>query len=216
MVIYYIIAAICGVSVALAELRSRYKDEPIKAIWCRWGIFYLLFNGVLPLGAFWALIAAGTVTDNTSAIESFKFALYAGFGSVLVMRTKLFNLKTEGGEKLGIGPDFVIDTILNVLDRYIDRQRAYERARIVKEAMYEIDFNKARMPLIMLVTRSMQSITDSEMKELGRKLKDLEQAQELSNQEKSYALGFMLLDLAGEAFFIKVFDSKERQKYKAP
>ena len=82
--------------------------------------------------------------------------------------------------------------------------------------MYEIDFNKARMPLIMLVTRSMQSITDSEMKELGRKLKDLEQAQELSNQEKSYALGFMLLDLAGEDFFVKVFDSKERQKYKAP
>lgn len=171
----------------------------------------------MSLGAFWALIAAGTVTDNTKAIESFKFALYAGFGSVLIMRIKLFNhLKTEGGEKLGIGPDFVIDTILNVLDRYIDRQRAYERARIVKEAIYGIDFNKARMPLIMLVTRSMQGITDSEMKELGRKLKELEDAKELSNQEKSYALGFMLLDLAGEDFFIKVFDSKERQKYKVP
>lgn len=80
--------------------------------------------------------------------------------------------------------------------------------------MEGIDFDKARMPIIILMTRSMQGITESEMKELGRKVKETEQAVELSNQEKSYALGFMVLDLAGEDFFRKVFDKKERLKYK--
>lgn len=214
MVGYYFVAALCGVAVACAEVVSRYKDDPVKAICCRWGAGYLFFNGLLPVAGFAILVAAGTASATTSDIDNLKYALYVGFGAMVIIRSKLFNLKLEGGDKLSIGPDFVIDTFLSAMDRQIDRQRAYERARIVKEVMEGIDFGKVRMPIVTLMTRSMQGITESEMKELGIKVKETEQAQELSNQEKSYALGFMVLDLAGEDFFRKVFDKRERLKYK--
>lgn len=216
MVGYYFVAALSGLAVALAEIVSRYKDEPVKAIKGGWGIAYLVFNALLPIAGFYILVAMGTVSATTSSIDSLRYAVFVGFGAMVIIRAKLFNLKLEGGEKLGIGPDFVIDTFLSLMDRQVDRRRAYERAAVVKEAMKGIDFQKAKMPVIALMTRSMQNITESEMKELGRRVKETELAPELSNQEKAYALGFMVLDLAGEGFFKKVFDEKERQRYKVP
>lgn len=214
MIGYYIIAALCGVAVAGAEILSRYKDEPFKAIQRRWSLYYLILNALLSAAAFAIFVAAGTVKTTTSDFDTLKFALFAGFGAVVVMRAKLFNLKLEGGEKLGIGPDFVIDSFLSAIDRQTDRQRAYERANIVKQAMGGIDFTKALMPITVLLTRSMQNITPAEMTEFGQKVKELESEAKMSNQEKSYGLGFEVLDLGGEDFFIKVFDDKERQKYK--
>jgi hypothetical protein len=213
MIEYYIIAAICGIAVSTAEIVTRYKGEPLKALRCRWSLLYLLFNGLLPVAGFAILSSAGVVSDEASSIDKLKYALYVGFGAMVVIRAKLFNIKMESGEK-GLGPDFVMDAFLSALDRQIDRYRAYDRAKIVREVMGDIDFMKVKTPLITLMTLSMQNITDSEMKELGRKVKETEQAQELSNQEKSYTLGFMILDLAGEDFFNTVFNENERKKYK--
>ena len=85
--------------------------------------------------------------------------------------------------------------------------------QIIMKSMADVDYEMVRMPIIILLTRSMQGITESEMKDLGQKLAEIESTEELSNQDRAYALGFLALNLAGDDFFKEVFNLNERQKY---
>jgi hypothetical protein len=52
---------------------------------------------------------------------------------MIVMRSKLFNFKTEKGEEYAVGPDAVVSTFLASVDRKIDRGRSLRRQQIVFE-----------------------------------------------------------------------------------
>ena len=41
---FYVVAGVCGLAVAVAEILSRYRDEPFKALVCWAGLGYLAFN----------------------------------------------------------------------------------------------------------------------------------------------------------------------------
>jgi len=211
MVQYYVIAAFCGFAVGTAEIASRYKDEPKKVIRCTWSAAYYIFNALLSVAAFAVLVASGTVSNDSGNMDKLSYALLAGFGAMVLLRSKLFNVKTEAGEKVSIGPEYVVDTFLAVIDREIDRLRAYHRADLVKTVMKDIDFTKAAIPLSTLMTNSMQNVSEAELKEFGRRIKEARDSNELSNQDKAYALGFHILDIAGEEFLNRVFDKELRR-----
>jgi hypothetical protein len=211
---YYFIASVSGLLVACAEIMSRYKAAPIKAVSTIWGAIYLVVNAGLSLLAFQLLIFIGTVTDATPSVDVLKYALFAGFGAMVIIRAKLFDVKLSGGESVSVGPDFVVDTFLNFLDREIDRNRACARAKTVKGIMADIKYDEAKLPLITLMTRSMQNISSTELAELGKKIAELDNL-EMPAQVKSYSLGFLMLDLAGEKFLNDVFNEEERKKYRA-
>ena len=213
MAIYFIIAALCGLIVGSAEIFSRYKDEPFKAVFCGWGISYLLLNSLLSALAFWLIVLSNTVTNDMAVIHKLQYSVLAGFGAVLVMRTKLFSVKSEAGEPISIGPDFVISTYLNMMDRQIDRRRAIDRSRLIKKKMENIDFGAAEMAVVTLLMNSMQNLSSSEKEKLGVRIKEIEEASELSNQDKANMLGFVILDYGGEEFFKEVFTEQERAKY---
>lgn len=213
MVGYYFISAACGLLVACAEIISRYRDEPLKAICCWWGFSYVVINALLSVAAYAILAVTDTVSSSMAVPDLIRYAVLAGFGAAVVMRAKIFNLRLSGGERVSFGPDFVIDTFLNMLDRQIDRGRAYRRAHIVMSKMNNVSFEEVKMPLVTLLTSSMQNLSASEKEHLGEELRKLNEAAELSNQEKSYALGFIVMDLAGEDFFKKVFTDEVRRKY---
>jgi len=210
---YFVIAAVCGLVVASAEIMARYRDEPLKAAFCWWGISYLLFNLGLSAVAFWVLIISGTVAKDNSVADNVKYAVLAGFGAVVIMRAKIFNIKTLDGEQVGVGPDFVITTYLGMMDRQIDRHRAMERSQIVKKMMLGIDFQAVRMSVITLLMKSMQHLSKAEIEDLGVRVKEIENAEELTNQDKANALGFIILDYGGQDFFQQVFTEQERAKY---
>jgi hypothetical protein len=216
MVGYYFISAACGSLVACAEVVSRYRDEPLKAICCWWGLSYIVLNALLSVAAYAILSITGTVSSTMATADLVRNAILAGFGAAVVMRAKIFNLRLSGGERVSFGPDFVIDTFLNMLDRQIDRRRAYRRSQIVMSKMEDISFEDVKMPMVTLLTSSMQNLTASEELHLGEELRKLTDTAEFSNQDKSYALGFLVMDLAGEDFFKKVFTDEVRKKYLVP
>ncbi|MDZ4246359.1 MAG: hypothetical protein U1D67_04475, partial [Dehalococcoidia bacterium] len=197
---------------ATAEILSRYKDEPWQAVCSRWGIIYMLSNGLLSASAFGVMLLANVVNSASSDFDSFKFATYAGLGAMVFIRTKLFNLKSGTGEKISVGPDFMVDTWLNFMDRQIDRQRALERCNVVRDTMDGVDFDKVKIYIPTMLMKSMQSLSEREEEKLGSKISELESQKKLSNQEKSYTLGFMVLDLAGEKLLKNIL-GKDRSKY---
>ncbi len=198
----WLLALVIGTGTALVELLSRYRDEPFKVIaqsYFAW--VYLALNGVLALGAHWVLLTGEWGVDATT-IDRAKLAIAAGLGAAVILRSRVFTAKL-GGDQVSIGPGYVVDQLLSIIDAQIDRRRALQRVQIVVEAMEGKDFEKATTFASTMITGSRQNLTLQEQKHLGVQIREV-QVLRISEQEKAYALGFILLDFMGEEFLTEI------------
>jgi hypothetical protein len=93
--------------------------------------------------------------------------LTAGFGSLVFMRSSLFKVRV-GDSDIGIGPAAILDTLLLVADRGVDRREAVARAQDVTELMSHV--RDPRIVAKMLTKYSlalMQNVDEKTSQDLG-------------------------------------------------
>lgn len=209
----YAIAAFLGATVGAVEIFQRYRAEPFYALRTRWGAYYVGFNGAMSLVAVWVVDLAGQL-DLTDELELLQWAAACGFGSSVILRAKLINLKLSDGKELALGPEIVIQTFLSVLDRELDRERAGKRWDKVHELFLGIDFDRAKLRLPIQVFQAMQGVTEEETEKLMKSVAEVETMNGLDSQDKAYLLGYYLLDLVGDEFLAEVL-GKHREDFVA-
>src|SRR5262245_59809338 len=111
----FAIGALTGIS----EIISRYRDEPLRATGNRYGLAYLLLNGLTAVIAYGFLLRYPTQILAPIAGDALLASLAAGFGAMAVLRSNFFIFRTEDGKEYPIGPYIVIETFLRMLDRKI-------------------------------------------------------------------------------------------------
>ena len=204
----FLVAAALGAMVGAVELFQRYKAEPLKALATNWGLGYAGFNGFVSLIAYFVYSLAASGDETT--LEKISYAALCGLGAAAVLRAKIMNVQTSEGKEVALGPEIVIQTFLKVIDRELDRRRAKERFQTVRKVMHNIDFEKAKVRLPIQIFQAMQGVSEEESERLMANIGDVDTMVGLSSQDKSYLLGFYLLDLVGEKFLTDLFE-----KYKA-
>ncbi|MFV8754555.1 hypothetical protein ACNOYE_28745 [Nannocystaceae bacterium ST9] len=198
----WLLALVIGTGTALVELLSRYRDEPFKVIaQSHFAWVYMSLNGCLALAAHWVLLTSEWGVD-ASNIDRAGLAVSAGLGAAVILRSRVFTAQL-GDEQVSIGPGYVVDQLLTIIDAQIDRRRALQRVQIVIEAMDAKDFEKAKTFASTMITGSRQNLTLQEQKDLAAQIREV-QDRRISDQEKSYALGFILLDFMGEEFLDEI------------
>lgn len=206
-------AFLTGFLTAAVELFSRYRDEPFKTVYhSRFSWFYLSLNGLFGLAAY--LILYYTGVEKVSFLQHLKIALGGGFGAALIIRARVISAKV-GDQDISIGPGYVVDQLLFIVDRQIDRERAIQRTDKVTEAMYGMESTAAITLAHTMILGSMQNLSIKDQVDLAVRLKQIKQDEETGDQEKSYALGFVILDFMGEDYlelFIKIKTSKRVPK----
>lgn len=207
-----------GSLVGMAEISSRYRDEPLKAVKSPYGLVYLFLNGYISLLAFLLIVkfpaVFGSLSDNM-----FLAALAAGFGAMVVMRARIAVLKTPDGREESIGPDYVLKTILRTIDLNIDRWRAARRQQILGENFEKIsalgDFQTAWRYLLASLL-AFQNLDDVQRKTLSDTYNDYQAQTNLPDAIKQLALGFIFLTLVGETHFSAVLDNAKNLSAKGP
>lgn len=213
------IAFLCGALVGITEIASRYRDEQMKAITSPDGLIYILFNGVISTFALILIFhykhapAFAALKDNLVAA-----AMAAGFGATAIMRTRLAVIKGSDNKDISIGPDIVINMLLALIDKRIDRWRAARRVEIVYNhfdkitALGTVD-NASQYLLSSLV--AFQNLADMDKKQLT----DLIQ----SNKDSKYsvnvqlaAIGFLFLTVVGEENFEGLLTKAKQLKTSEP
>jgi hypothetical protein len=195
---------LCGTFVGISEVISRYRDEPLRATANRYGVGYALINGVVSVIVYGLLVRYPTAIFPALATDSLMTALVAGFGAMVVLRSKLFIFRTEDGKEYPIGPSIVIETLLRVFDRKIDRLRASERQRRVFEQMKDItDFNAAASYLEASLL-SFQNLSQDEKAEIARVIDEYRKQTAWPAALRTMAVGFAFLTIAGEENFDQV------------
>lgn len=205
-----LLAAACGASVGIAEIVSRYRDEPLHASLSPFGLIYILFNGALAVGMLAVLLKYRIQLNLPASLDSFWAALVAGFGSTALMRTRLAVIRGADNKDISIGPDIVVKTLLQMVDQYIDRTRASRRLEIVVSNIEQISAlgdgaaTQSRFALaadyLLASLLAFQSL-DEERKEQLKKVMAAYDKQPVPDQIKYFALGFIFLTLVGERQF---------------
>ncbi len=102
-----------------------------------------------------------------------------------------------------MGPAIVIDTILETIDRKIDRLRAAERQKRVYDKLNEVsDFDKTAQYLEGSLL-SFQNLSQQQKSDISTVISDYRNSS-WDNRLKVMAVGFAFLTIAGEENFDKV------------
>lgn len=219
---YAALGSLVGVVVGAVEILQRYRDAPFRAVFNGWGIGYVVLNAAVSFGAFWVLqhwidSPASGASAQPDTLRLLGLAAGAGFGGAAVMRARLATIRLPTGQEFGFGPVIVIETLLSVVDRQLDRQLASERYRTVHELMEGIDFERAKKRLPRELFLAMQSVPEEEAEQVARPIDEIDRMDDLDSQDKSYLLGYCLLDLVGKEFLASVLeDADRRAEYRLP
>lgn len=205
-----------GALVAVSEISSRYKDEPLQACLSPYGIVYVVLNGTISLAAL-VLILHFNAQFGSIANDPILAALTAGFGSSAVMRTRLAVLKGDDNKDVSIGPDFVLKILLSTVDKYVDRYRAVRRQALVVELLDKMrglgPFKDAANYLSYALL-AFQNIDPAFKEQLSQTFNSYDRAV-LPIDIKFMAMGFIFIDLVGESHFAAVLENASAVKTKS-
>lgn len=187
----YWFAASIGFAVGATEMMARYRDSPFAPLRSAPGIIYFLVNGAAAALAYY-LLDKGKVDIPSEPLK----ILTAGISAMAFFRSGLFTARI-GNSDVAVGPNLILQILLQALDRTYDRDRAVPRSMIVSQSMSGVSFAAAQEALPSICFNLMQNVSDDEKKALRDEV-DALQASAMSDEAKSLSLGLALLNLVGE------------------
>lgn len=196
--IQYLAVGACGVLLGSAELASRYRDSPVDLLRIPGTYFYLACNVLISWAALWLL---DVLSPNSFPVAADNEArpvyevLIAGFGGAAFFRSSIAKTKI-GDVEIGVGPAFVIDVLLAVSDRLIDRKRALERSRTIPALMRDVPPDFAAQSLTEFAVALMQNLSAADERTLKTRV-DASFKTDLPSPVKSILIGLILSEYIG-------------------
>lgn len=199
--VLYFLAFCLGCATALAEIIGKFSDEPLKSLKTSQALYYVLFNGGIASFALFSLVIFEAPIQG--AQNQMKYVLVAGLGSMLIMRSKLFNIKV-GGEDVSFGPEQIVKVFFRFMEQAIDRIRAQARIEFVSVVMKDVNFEKV-YDYSLTMLESAQTLSEKERGELLECMQKIRENPPEDKQLKAYRLGFLILNSMGEDFVSKLY-----------
>lgn len=199
-----------GLVVGTAELFSRYRDDPVRALASLPGIFYVALNAgaaVLALALVrtlgWTFGASGTATGEDAV--RWTQVLVAGFGAMALFRSSLLTVRV-GDQDVAVGPSSLLQIVFDAADRGVDRARAAARSRAVSRLLRDISFDKAHTVLPAYCIALMQNVPEDDAQALERRVAAIS-AIDMADDVRSLLLGLNLLNVVGEEVLTSALDA---------
>lgn len=200
----YGIVLLLGGLAGLAELIARYRDAPWASTRSLPGLLYIAINAVAAVAALitGAVLSEEEPTAVAEGVPVFSndtlltLIVVSGLGSLAFFRAKIVTLRV-GDTDVGVGPSFVLETILNAADRAVDRKRAEPRATIVSDIMSPVSFEEAKVVLPTYCFAVMQNVSVEEQQRVALEIDALSGA-DMPDRVKALNLGLLLLNIVGK------------------
>lgn len=211
----YLAVAILGALVGGAELISRYRDAPARAVYNPPAAIYIALNVVASLAALKITRVYGWTFGIASTGGGLRWAQVgiSGTAAMALFRTSLFTVHA-GDRDIGVGPSSFLQIFREASDRAVDRLRAKARGDQVSKLMEGIAYEQASEGLPTYCLALMQNVPDDEQVKLQQSLALLDKA-EIDPAIKVRILGLQLMNVVGPNVLIAAVESL-RDKMKSP
>jgi hypothetical protein len=213
----YFWVSVLGGLIGIVELVSRYRDDPARAITQFPAIMYIAFNVgasilalylILQIKPDWLIGENGDLTKVTPA-RWILIIFVAGTAALAFFRSSIFRAKIDD-VSVPVGPALILDSLLGVLDRAVDRSIAKPRSEAIKRIMEEVDFDKAQEALSSYCIALMQNLPDDESRRLANRLNEV-RTSTMPKDIKVLTLGLALLNTFGEDVLDKAREALKDQ-----
>jgi hypothetical protein len=195
-------AFVIGAIVAAIELITRYKDDIRRAVGSAPALFYALLNGAAALGAAWAIVhwfpTTLSIAGRESSFNQPALAMAAGFGAMAVLRAGIMKIRVGQGQDVSVGPGLIIERLLAVIDRLVDRRMASYRGGVADSLVQQINFSTHATALVTECLTRLSNISAEEGQQLTTFANALTGRTDISDRQKSRALLMQLLAVVGE------------------
>jgi len=195
---YYLLLTIFfGAMVGASEIMSRYRDEPFRAIFSPPGRLYMALNGLISAAAYVLLLQYRPKVLPALNDDDLMTSVVAGFGAMMFLRSRLFSFRTEGGEAFSVGPDAVLSTFLNSVNRRVDRYLSDIRQDIVYNEAVTILGPENAPKFLEIYLNAYQNIPEDEKKSLALDMQGVLSRVDLDDKLKLMAISFGFINIGG-------------------
>lgn len=192
----YLVVGLLGGGLGTAELVSRYRDAPGRALRNLPAFVYVAINAGASMGALLLTQRFDWFSYSTGGSATTTAVLVAGFGAMALFRSSLMSVRI-GEHDVNVGPSALLQLVLEAVDRGVDRDRARQRSDEVARAMAHVSFERAHAALPALCLALMQNLPDREQQVLAEQIKKLRESTALDARTKSLLLGLYLMNVVG-------------------
>jgi hypothetical protein len=213
----FAIVTFLGLLVGFVEVISRYQDAPFRTTATWPALFYMFVNGAVAAIALWMVRMFGWqfMPENSDPqIVRWTEVIVAGLGAMAIFRSSLFVIGKEDQE-VSIGPNAILDILLNALDKEVDRFRGQERAKIVKDIMEFVHYEDAIMDISVLSKALLQNLSAEDNAKIDEVRKQIEIIVDIDPEVRKYLLGLRIMDVVGEDVLRQAIGIRGVQHYKA-
>jgi hypothetical protein len=157
---------------------------------------YILVNCVASVSALYVVRTFNWDFGVTGSARGLVQALVAGLGSIALFRTKLFTAAYRG-ESHAWGPSRLLEQLLEISDREVDRRQAEQRSLTIRRLMVDLSFVKASRVLPAHALGLLENASDEAQKRLAADVKALIDDTDMDNAAKVKMLGIAVIRLTG-------------------
>lgn len=212
----YAVVAFLGALVGGAELISRYRDAPARAVLNLPAMIYIALNIAASLAAL-AIIDVYHwkfgITSEGATLRWVQIGV-AGTAAMALFRTSLFTVHA-GDRDIGVGPSTFLQIFRDASDRAVDRLRAKARGDQVSKLMAGIAYDKASSGLPTYCLALMQNVPDDEQVKLKNSVTLLDNAA-IDPAIKVRILGLHLMNVVGPDVLMAAVESLREEMKTQP
>lgn len=205
-IVDYTIVGLLGGLTGCGELMTRYRDAPTRSLRNVSAAAYVALNVAAALAALALIRVFGVDFGMTGEELRWTQVLVAGLAALAVFRTSIF-IARVGDQDIGMGPSGVLQALLKVADRGVDRARARVRAREVGKAMSGVSFEKAQIALPTYCFALMQNVTQQEQEAVADRIVGKLKTANMPDSTKALALGLALMNVVGDGVLLEAVRS---------
>lgn len=195
---FVLVGAFSG-TVAITELISRFRDEPLKVVKSRPGLAYSAINVAAGVTLLLVAVTFGWRFGVGQQASPWQLAMVravaCGLGTAALLRSSVLSIRGPDGD-LNVGPGLIVERLLAFAEKSADRERAV--ARLSLDSLDGLSFSVHAASLVELCSYALQTYDLDDARALATLLNDLRSRSDLDDASKLDRLGLALLDLVGE------------------
>jgi hypothetical protein len=170
------------------EIMTRYRQAPLRALMSTSGLVFVAVNAAAAAVAWYFLHVmqwmpsyspptAGFCVKSYNYCEetNVKATVIAGFGALVFLRASIFKVRVNDAD-VGVGPAALLDSLLLIADRGVDRREAVARSRDVEALVSRMKSVEDRVSVARLLGKYslalMQNVDDSTRNDVEKALKE--------------------------------------------